>query len=77
MKPGDLRRFRNSLTIIDGVAVGTLFEGSTFMVLEVFGTAGWEPPRVDIFLDGRCENDLGFHWVRDNSEPLNGHKGIR
>ena len=71
MKPGDLRRFRDSLTIDPGVAVGTPFEGSTFMVLEVSGTPGWEPTRVDILLDGRCETDLGFHWVRDSSEPLN------
>ena len=63
MKPGDLRRFRGSLTIAP-------FEGSTFMVLEVSGTARWDPTRVDILIDGRIETDLGFHWVRDSSEVI-------
>ena len=70
MKRGDLRRFRACLTIDDGVAVGTRFEGSTFVVLEVSGTAGWEPTRVNILIDGRHETDLGYHWVRDSSEVL-------
>jgi hypothetical protein len=63
MRPGDLRRFRDSLTIAP-------FEGSTFMVLEVSGTAGREPTSVDILIDGRSET-LGFRWVRDSSEVLN------
>jgi hypothetical protein len=63
MKRGDLRRFRDSLTIAP-------FAGITFVVLEVSGTAGWEPTSVDILIDGRSET-LGFRWVRDSSEPLN------
>ena len=65
MKPGDLRRFSDSL-----MALGAdHFEGSTFMVLAVTG-GGSEYTRVDILIDGRHETDLGFHWVRDNSELL-------
>ena len=67
MQPGDLRRFRDSLTAL-GV---DHFEGSTFVVLEVSGRVGVEPTRVDILLDGRRETDLGFHWVEQNSEALN------
>ena len=67
MQPGDLRRFRDSLTAL-GV---DHFEGRTFVVLEVSGRVGAEPTRVDILLDGRRETDLGFHWVRDSSEVLN------
>ena len=67
MKRGDLRRFSDSLTAF-GV---DHFEGSTFVVLEASGRVGAEPTRVDILLDGRCETDLGFHWVRDSSEVLN------
>ena len=66
MKPGDLRRFRDSLTAFRRHH----FEGSTFVVLEVSGRVGAEPTRVDILLDGRRETDLGFHWVRDSSEVL-------
>ena len=67
MKRGDLRRFRDSLSAF-GV---DHFEGSTFVVLEVSGRVGVEPTRVDILLDGRCETDLGYHWVRDSSEVIN------
>ena len=67
MKPGDLRRFRDSLTAFRRHH----FEGSTFVVLEVSGRVGAEPTRVDILLDGRRETDLGFHWVEQNSEALN------
>ena len=67
MKPGELRRFSDSL-----MAFGVdHFEGSTFVVLEVSGRVGVEPTRVDILLDGRRETDLGFHWVEQNSEALN------
>ena len=67
MKPGELRRFSDSL-----MAFGVdHFEGSTFVVLEVSGRVGVEPTRVDILLDGRRETDLGFHWVEQNSEDLN------
>ena len=67
MQPGDLRRFSDSLTAL-GV---DHFEGSTFVVLEVSGRVGAEPTRVDILIGGRCETDLGYHWVRDSSEVLN------
>ena len=66
MKPGDLRRFRDTLQA-SGVDHWT---GGTFVVLEVSGRVGAEPTRVDILIGGRCETDLGYHWVRDNSEVL-------
>ena len=66
MKPGELRRFSDSL-----MALGAdHFEGSTFMVLAVSARVGSEYTRVDILIDGRHETDLGFHWVRDSSELL-------
>ena len=67
MQPGDLRRFNDRLR---AARAGHWSEG-TFVVLEVSSRVGAEPTRVDILLDGRCETDLGYHWVRDNSEPLN------
>ena len=67
MKPGELRRFSDSL-----MAFGTdHFEGRTFMVLAV--TAEAEAVgmyEVDILIDGRHETDLGYLWVRDSSELL-------
>jgi len=69
MKPGDLRRFKDSL-----IALGaTHHEGRTFMVLRVNDSAAVGPPRpaVDILIDGRVETDLGYFWVKDSSEVLN------
>ena len=66
MKPGDLRRFSDSL-----MALGAdHFGGSTFMVLRA-DPASARARGVDILIDGRHETDLGYHWVRDNSEVLN------
>ena len=66
MKPGELRRFSDSL-----MALGAdHFEGITFMVLAVSARAPDASARVDILIDGRRETDLGFHWVRDSSELL-------
>jgi hypothetical protein len=67
MKSGDLRRFSDSWPTL----VAEHLRGRVFMVLEVSGTAGWEPTRVDILIDGRRQTDLGFHWVEQNSEALN------
>jgi len=69
MKPGDLRRFRDSL-----IALGADYvEGSTFMVLCVNesteGESRWWA--VDILLDGKREERLGYFWVEDNSEAVN------
>lgn len=66
MKPGDLRRFRDRL-----MATGVdHFAGGTFMVLAVSHFIGTEPTRVDILLNGKCEEDLGYHWVGDSSEVI-------
>jgi len=69
VKPGDLRRFRDSL-----IALGADYvEGSTFMVLCVNesteGESRWWA--VDILLDGKREERLGYFWVEDNSEAVN------
>ena len=67
MKPGDLRRFSDSL-----MALGAdHFGGSTFMVLRVDPAPALRRRLVDILIDGRHETDLGYHWVRDRSEVLN------
>ena len=68
MKPGDLRRFRDSL-----IALGvTHLEGSTFMVLKV-DMAGRNrvTHTVDILIDGGLEEGLGYFWVEDSSEAVN------
>ena len=69
MKPGELRRFRDSL-----IALGADYvEGSTFMVLCVNesteGESRWWA--VDILLDGGLEEGLGYFWVEDSSEVIN------
>jgi hypothetical protein len=69
VKPGDLRRFRDTL-----FAMGASpFEGSTFMVLRV-NDSGCRAGRrlvVDILIDGNVETDLGYSWVEDSSEAVN------
>jgi len=66
MKPGELRRFRSS------IAHGADYtEGSTFMVLRVNAFRHGGGGIVDILLDGRIEESLGYFWVEDNSEVLN------
>ena len=64
MKPGELRRFS------DSVMARAYLEGSTFVVLRV-DPASARARGVDILIDGRHETDLGYHWVRDRSEVLN------
>ena len=69
MKPGDLRRFKDSLIALGADHV----EGRTFMVLRVSERTEGETWRwaVDILIDGRVEADLGYDWVMDSSEVLN------
>jgi len=68
VKPGDLRRFRDSPS-----ASIAAFEGSTFVVLRVNvvlqGRAEYRT--VDILIDGGLEEGLGYFWVEDSSEPVN------
>jgi hypothetical protein len=66
MQPGDLRRFKDSLTL----TVPAHFEGSTFMVLRVY-PATERVRGVDILLNGNWEEGLGYFWVEDNSEAVN------
>jgi hypothetical protein len=68
MKPGDLRRFRDSLFALGADHV----EGSTFMVLRVTERTEGETWRwfVDILLDGMQEEGLGYNWVMDSSEVI-------
>ena len=69
MQPGDLRRFRDSLIALGADHV----EGSTFVVLCVNesteGESRWWA--VDILLDGKREEGLGYFWVEDSSEAVN------
>lgn len=69
MKPGDLRRFKDSL-IARRYRAGV--EGSTFMVLRVDPTTRWPaPPRcVDILINGHVDEGLRYFWVEDSSELL-------
>ncbi len=66
MGPGELRRFR------DG-HLGKAYAGRTFMVLCVNeSTEGaYRRRAVDILIDGKREERLGYFWVEDNSEALN------
>ena len=65
MKPGELRRFRDSLIALGADHV----EGGTFMVLRV-DPAAYRIRGVDILIDGRVDQDLGYFWVEDSSELL-------
>ena len=66
MCPGDLRRFR------DG-HLGKAYAGRTFMVLCVneSTTRRGSSRAVDILLDGKREERLGYFCVEDNSEAVN------
>lgn len=70
MKPGDLRRFKDSL-IARRRADGD--EGSTFMVLRVDPATRWPAPSrcVDILIDGHVDEGLRYFWVEDSSEAIN------
>ena len=65
MKPGDLRRFRDSLIALGADHV----EGGTFMVLRVDPEA-YRIRGVDILIDGHVDEDLGYFWVEDSSEVI-------
>jgi hypothetical protein len=65
MKPGDLRRFSDSMIVLGA----DIPDGSTFIVLKV--TPFKSGRTVDILLDGGIEEGLGYFWLEDNSEALN------
>ncbi len=66
MGPGELRRFEDWHP-------DKAYAGRTFMVLCVNesteGESRWWD--VDILLDGKREERLGYFWVEDNSEAVN------
>ena len=66
MKPGDLRRFRDSLIALGADHV----EGGTFVVLRV-DPATERIRGVDILIDGHVDEGLGYFWVEDSSEVIN------
>jgi hypothetical protein len=66
MKPGDLRRFKDGPYGL----VNLGFEGSTFMVLRVDRVTVRSGGSVDILLDGKREEGLGYFWVEDSSEVV-------
>lgn len=68
MKPGDLRQFVDSMIVL-GATDEALWEGRTFIVLKV--TPFKSGRTVDVLLDGRVEEGLGYFWVEDHSEPVN------
>lgn len=68
MKPGDLRQFMDNMIVL-GATDADLWQGSTFIVLKV--TPYNSGRTVDILLDGRIEEGLGYHWVEDHSEARN------
>lgn len=69
MQPGDLRRFKDSKRARD---LGRSHAGRTFMVLRVRRPREAETWRwlVDILLDSKREEDLGYNWVMNNSEVI-------
>lgn len=68
MKPGDLRQFVDSMIVL-GATDTDLWERRTFIILKV--TPYKSGRTVDILLDGRIEEGLGYLWVENNSELLN------
>ena len=69
MKPGDLRRFSDT-------DAADHYEGDTFIVLKVntadaAARVSGAVSTVDILLNSRIEEGLGYFWVEDNSEVLN------
>jgi hypothetical protein len=66
MKPGELRKFVDSMFVLSPT---DNYERRTFIVLKV--TPIKSGRTIDILLDGRIEEGLGYRWVEDHSEALN------
>ena len=70
MKPGDLRRFNDTLGV--DVALVLTLAGCTFVVLEVnHNHAEARGGSVKFLIDGRVEEGCSRLWVLENSEVLN------
>ena len=69
MKPGDLRRFKDSAVF--PAAAHETFPSRTFVILSVFGRhPGRTAGRVEVLLDGKVLGPWGYPWVEQNSELL-------
>ena len=69
MKPGDLRRFKDSAVV--PAAASETFPSRTFVILSVFGRhPGRMAGRVEVLLDGKVLGPWGYPWVEQNSETL-------
>ena len=66
MKRGDLRRFKGDMI---GSMSEVLVGGGTFVVLRV-DPATERIRGVDILIDGRVDEGLGYFWVEDSSEVI-------
>ena len=72
MKPGDLRRFNDTLGG-DGYVIATYlaFAGCTFVVLEVnHNHAEARGGSVKLLIDGRVDEGWSRLWVLENSEVI-------
>ena len=70
MKPGDLRRFKDSAVF--PLAAAKTFPGRTFVILGIFDRhPGRTAGRVEVLLDGKVLGPWGYPWVEQNSEALN------
>ncbi len=69
MKPGDLRRFKDS-AFFPGAAPKT-YSGRTFVILSIFDRhPGRTAGRVEVLIDGKVLGPWGYPWVEQNSELL-------
>ena len=69
MKPGELRRFRDSAVF--PAAASETFPGRTFVILSVFGRhPGRMAGRVEVLLDGKVLGPWGYPWVEQNTETI-------
>jgi hypothetical protein len=69
VKPGDLRRFKDSAVFPP--AASRTFPGRTFVILSVFGRVpGYHSGRVEVLIDGVVAGPWGYPWVEQNSEAL-------
>ena len=70
MKPGDLRRFNDTLGV--DVALEDALAGCTFVVLEVsHNHAEARGGSVKLLIDGRVDEGWSRLWVLENSEVIN------
>jgi hypothetical protein len=64
MNPGDLRRFNVPMRFSHDAR---RVDGRVFVVVDVYE----HDHHVDMLVDGSIEQGWDYHWVRENSEPVN------